>query len=142
MKGRKDPRPEYPVARRPSHLKSKTGLRYEDIRLDSLRRGGIKSDDLSIHSDTLRTQARVAERAGYVRLASNLRRASELVSIPNERLLEIYSALRPRHSTYEQLSTISAELSKKYGAPENARFVLEAAAAYREAGLLRPKKAS
>jgi propanediol dehydratase small subunit len=113
---------------------------YEEIQLTSLRRGGIKNDDLSIDADTLLMQAQVAERAGYVQLGSNLRRAAELVRIPNTRLLQIYEALRPKHSTFLELSEISNELLVKYDAPKNARFVQEAANAYRDAGLLRPKK--
>ena len=134
---RRGSRREYPVSqRKPSHIKSKSGLRYTDIQLESLRRGGIESEDLTIDVETLQMQANVAEEGGYAQLASNLKRAAELVRIPNDRLLEIYAALRPRHSTFRELSEISDELLKKYKAPKNARFVLEAASAYRDAGLL------
>ena len=118
-------------------LKSKTGMRYEDVTLDSLREGKLGPNDLSIGSDTLRMQARAAADAGYPQLASNLSRAAELVRIPNERLLEIYGALRPHHSTKAQLLAISDELRKKYHAPDSARFVREAAEAYRDSGLLK-----
>jgi len=134
---RRGSRREYPVSqRKPSHIKSKSGLRYTDIQLESLTRGGIESEDLTIDAETLQMQANVAEEGGYAQLASNLKRAAELVRIPNDRLLEIYAALRPRHSTFRELSEISDELLKKYKAPKNARFVLEAASAYRDAGLL------
>jgi propanediol dehydratase small subunit len=82
-------------------------------------------------------QAQVAAEAGYLQLAANFKRAAELVKIPNIRLLEIYNALRPCHSTYAELQKISIELEKDYGASENARFVQEAADAYKAAGLLR-----
>jgi propanediol dehydratase small subunit len=143
MTRRKKPSVEYPIGQRmPAHLKSKTGLRYQDIGLESLRLGDVNTDDLSIDADALRMQAHVAARAGYVQLASNLRRASELVNIPNDRLLEIYEALRPRHSTYLELWKIGDELLRKYKAPENARFVRDAADAYRDAGLLLSMKRS
>ncbi len=143
MKRRKQPEIKYPVGQAMSRrLRSGSGVRYEDINLESLRHGKIRSGDLSIDADTLRMQARVATASGYSQLASNLKRAAELVSIPSERLLEIYSALRPRHSTYLELSKISTELLRKYRAPENARFVREAAKAYRDAGLLRPTRTS
>ena len=128
----------YPIGQElAERLKSKTGMRYQDIGLEKVRQGGIKSDDLSIGVDTLRMQAQVAAEAGYLQLASNLRRAAELVRIPNKRLLEIYEALRPNHSTYAELLMISEELQKDYDAPDNARFVREATEAYRDAGLLR-----
>ena len=116
-------------------------MRFDDICLESVRGGQVKSDDLSIDSGTLRMQAQVAAEAGYLQLASNLSRAAELVRIPNERLLEIYQALRPHHSTYVDLLTISIELEKDYEAPENARFIREAAKAYRDSGLLRSSEA-
>jgi len=141
MTGRRDARAEYPLGQRiPSRLKSKGGMPYGDIRLKLLRRKSIKADDLSIDADTLLIQAQVAEGAGYMQLGSNLRRAAELVKIPDNRLLEIYEALRPKHSTFQELSEISNELLRKYDAPKNARFVREAANAYRDAGLLRPTK--
>jgi propanediol dehydratase small subunit len=143
MTRRKGSGAKYPIGQRiASGLKSKGGIRYEDIRLESLRQGRLKADDLSISADTLLMQAQVSEGAGYMQLGSNLRRAAELVKIPNSRLLEIYEALRPRHSTFEELSEISNELLKKYGAPKNARFVRDAASAYRDAGLLRPNRRS
>ena len=138
MIGQSKPTIRYPIGQElPRLLKSRTGMRFDDIRLESVREGRVKSDDLSIDSDTLRMQAQVAREAGYLQLASNLRRAAELVRIPNKRLLEIYETLRPRHSTYAELLTISIELEKDYEAPENAQFVREAANAYRDAGLLR-----
>ena len=62
-------------------------------------------------------------------LAENLRRAAELAVIPNERLLEIYEALRPRRSTYQELSALADDLETRYTAPANARFGRQAAAA-------------
>ena len=78
--------------------------------------------------------------AGLVGLAwvmANLRRAAELVNIPNERLLQIYETLRPRRATWQELIDLSEELTAQYDAVENARFVREAAEAYRINGLLR-----
>lgn len=136
-------RVEYPLGQKlPGHLKAKTGVPYESISLEEVRKGRVKSDDLSIAPDTLRLQAKVAEDAGYPQLSSNLKRAAELVRIPNKRLLEIYEALRPRHSTQAELLAIGNELLKVYHAPENAKFVREAAGAYKGAGLFRAPKVS
>lgn len=127
----------YPLGEHLHGLESKTGKRFEDLTLAALRKGKIGAEDLSISSDTLRLQAQTAADAGYLQLASNLSRAAELVRIPNNRLLEIYDALRPYHSTKARLLAISGELKGKYDAPNNARFVREAAEAYQDSGLLR-----
>ena len=92
-----------------------------------------------IHTETLQRQADIAEGAGYRQLAHNLRRAAELVNIPNEQLLRIYEALRPRRSTYQELISLSEELATQYDAVENARFIREAAKAYQTNILLRPE---
>ena len=138
MNERNKSRIAYPLGQKiPEHLKSRTGMRYKDIQLEKVRQSGIQADDLSIHADTLRMQALVAVEAGYQQFANNLRRAAELVEIPNERLVEIYEALRPYHSTYAELLMICDELEKDYDAPESARFIREAAKAYQDAGLCR-----
>ena len=66
-----------------------------------------------------------------------MRRAAELTDIPNQRLLEIYEALRPRRRTYFQLLALSQEIAGMYGADETARYIREAADAYRDTGLLK-----
>ena len=44
---------------------------------------------------------------GREAFAGNLRRAAELISVPDERILEIYNALRPYRSTKEELLNIN-----------------------------------
>ncbi len=128
----------YPLGQtRPENIRSRTGLSWPDITLEALREGRIGPDDLTIHTETLQAQADIAEATGYHQIAANLRRAAELVNIPNERLFQIYEALRPRRSTYQELIALSEELTARYEAAENARFVREAAEAYRINGLLR-----
>ena len=68
-------------------------------------------------------------------MAANLRRAAELTVIPHEKVLSVYEALRPYRVTYEQLLALADELEREYGAVENARFIREAAEAYKERGL-------
>ena len=105
--------------------------------MEALREGQIGPDDLTIEAETLQKQADIAAEADYHQLAGNLRRAAELVDIPNERLLQIYEALRPRRATYQELLALSDELIAEYNATENARFIHDAAEAYRANGLLR-----
>ena len=128
----------YPLGEtRPEQIQSRTGLPLPEITLEALREGRISPNDLTIHAETLQAQADIAKAAGYHQLAANLRRAAELVNIPNERLLQIYESLRPRRATYQELVALSEELAAQYKATENARFVREAAEAYRLNGLLR-----
>lgn len=128
----------YPLAEHAAdRLRSRTGIPFERITLDALRAGEIDSDDLTVDRETLLLQAGVAEGAGYRQLAENLRRGAELTDIPNERLLQIYEALRPRRSTYPELTALAEELETTYAAPANARFVRQAAEAYQAGDLLR-----
>ena len=53
-----------------------------------------------ISSETLLHQAEVAEQAGRRQLGENLRRAAELVPVPDDFLLQVYNALRPHRSTF------------------------------------------
>jgi propanediol dehydratase small subunit len=70
-------------------------------------------------------------------LGRNFRRAAELTKVPDDRLLEIYNAMRPYRSTKAELLAIADELDKKYGAKITAAFVAEAAQVYERRGRLR-----
>ncbi|GAB4523690.1 MAG: hypothetical protein Kow0047_33680 [Anaerolineae bacterium] len=118
-------------------LRAVSGKSLEEITLEALRRGELTPDDVRIRAETLRAQAEIAERAGYPQVAQNLRRAAELVAVPNDELLAIYEALRPGRSTYEQLMALAQRLRDVYGASETAALVAEAAEAYRGRGALR-----
>ena len=140
MSGPGDPA-RYPLAEHATdRLRSRSGIAFERITLEAIRAGEINSDDLTVDGETLLLQAGVAEGAGYRQLAENLRRAAELAAIPNERLLKIYEALRPRRSTYQELAALADELEIRYAAAANARFIREAADAYRAGGLLRAEE--
>lgn len=115
---------------------SRTGRRVREITLDAVRSGQVAPEDLTIHADTLRAQAAVADREGWPQLAANLRRAAELASVPQDMVLTVYEALRPYRVTHERLLALADELERDYGAVENARFLREAAAVYRERKLL------
>ncbi len=130
----------YPLGQNgPERIHSRTGVALQDITLEAVRAGRVEPGDLTIRADTLQMQANIAAEAGYRQLAGNLRRAAELVNIPNERLLQIYEAIRPRRSSYGELISLSEELASRYEAAENARFIRQAAEAYRANGLLRPE---
>ncbi|MGB9812220.1 MAG: diol dehydratase small subunit [Thermovenabulum sp.] len=126
-----DPNKDYPLSQKhPELLKSATGKSFTNITLEEVLKGNVKADDLRISPETLLMQAEIAEKVGRKQFANNLRRAAELTRVPDERILEIYNALRPYRSTKEELLAIADELEKRYNAPICAAFVREAADVY------------
>lgn len=122
---------DYPLAgKRPELLKTPSGKTYKDVTLDKVINGEITAADVRISPETLELQAQVAESVGRDAFARNLRRAAELIAVPDDRILEIYNALRPYRSTKQELLDIGDELENKYGAKINAAFVKEAAEVY------------
>jgi len=112
-----------------------TGKPLAELTLEAVRAGQVDPRDVTIHPDTLRAQAQIAEEAGFPQLAANLRRAAELANVPQEKVLAVYEALRPYRLHYEQLLALADELERDYQATENARLLREAAEAYRARGL-------
>jgi propanediol dehydratase small subunit len=133
-----DAKRDYPLAKkRPELIKTPTNKKLEDITLENVLNGEIKSTDVRISPETLELQAEVAEGVNRDAFAKNLRRASELIAISDERILEIYNALRPNRSTKQELLDIADELEEKYNATINSNFVKEAAEVYEKRNMLR-----
>lgn len=131
-----DPRRDYPLGtRRPDLVSTPGGLPLADVTLDALREGRIDSAEIRATPETLRRQAEVARAAGREPLAESLERAAELAAAPDELLLAVYTALRPRRATAAELDEWATRL-EAHGAERTAAFVREAAAAYEERGLL------
>ena len=118
-------------------LRSHSGRPLRDITDQAIAAGELSADDLRTHADTLRQQADIARAGGFPQLAANLLRAAELTHVPNDELLRIYDMLRPERASYDELVRLAEYLETTYGARENAAFVREAAAVYRERNLLR-----
>ncbi len=128
-----DPSRHYPLgSNRPDLVRTPGGLVLEALELHG---DNVTSEELRATPETLRLQADVARAAGRSQLADNLLRAAELASIPDETILEIYTALRPRRSSADELAAW-AERLEGWGAPATAAFVREAAQVYAERGLL------
>ncbi len=133
-----DAKRDYPLAtKRPELIKTPTNKKLEDITLNNVLNGEIKSTDVRISPETLELQAEVAEGVNRDAFAKNLRRASELIAISDERILEIYNALRPNRSTKQELLDIADELEEKYNATINSNFVREAAGVYEKRNMLK-----
>ena len=133
-----NPDKDYPLAtKRPDLVKTPRGKNLASITLNNVLTGEITSDDLRITGETLLMQAEIAEGVNRPQFANNLRRAAELTRIPDERILEIYNALRPYRSTENELLDIAGELENKYNAKINAAFIKEAAEVYKRRNRLR-----
>ena len=111
-------------------FKTPTGKPFSSLSYEKVLSGELTSDDMRIAPETLEYQAQVAESVNREAFAGNLRRAAELIAVPDERLLEIYNALRPYRSTKQELVDIANELDGKYGAKTAAALVREAAEVY------------
>jgi propanediol dehydratase small subunit len=130
--------PNYPLMEHSAdQLHAFSGKPLPEITPEAAAKGELSADDLRIHATTLQAQAQVARKSGYEQLAANLLRAAELTVVPNEEMLQIYNLLRPNRASFEQLMQLAEHIEQKYQAVENARFVREAAEAYRMRGLLR-----
>lgn len=121
----------YPFGRA-GDVRTPAGRRLAELRLDDEQ---VTREELRATPETLRLQAGVADEAGRTQLAASLRRAAELATIPEGVVLEIYTALRPRRASAEQLEGWARRLDGD-GAPLTAAFVREAAEVYAARGLL------
>jgi len=104
-----------------------SGRPIGEFSLESVEAGRLGAEDLGIHEETLRRQARIAEEAGFRPLARNLERAAELTRVPAPKILEIYEALR-RGGQDTKLEALAREVEQEYGAKVTAAFIREAAA--------------
>lgn len=129
--GKKVTKEQYPMSEKMAdQVFSPTGKRLSDMKIEQIYDGSLTAEDMRVSPETLEMQAQIAESAGYGAFAVNLRRAGELINVPDERVLEIYNALRPYRSTKKELYDIAAELEQKYGAVTNASLIREAADVY------------
>ena len=131
---------DYPLAdKRPELILTPTGKKIDEITMEHVLEGNVKIEDCRISDQTLEYQAQIAESAGNGQMAANLRRAAELTSFSDERVLEIYGAMRPFRSTKEELFKIAEELEAR-GAVLNAAFVRQAGEVYEKRKKLKGDK--
>ncbi|MGH3110910.1 MAG: diol dehydratase small subunit [Gaiellaceae bacterium] len=131
-----DPKRDYPLGtKRPDLVSTPGGIPLDGVTLEALAAGRIGAGEIRATPATLRLQAEVARAAGRDPLAATLERAAELAAVPDDLLLAVYTALRPRRATASQLEAWAGQL-ESHGAGKSAAFVREAAVAYAERGLL------
>ena len=134
-----DPIADYPLGtQRPDLVRTPRGLGLEELTLDALRSGRLDASEMRATAETLELQAQVALTAGRAQLAANLERAAELTGVPDEVILEVYTALRPHRSTADELERWADRLEGEFQAAMTAAFVREAGAVYAKRNLLLP----
>jgi propanediol dehydratase small subunit len=130
-------REDYPLAERhPDKVIGKHSKTLSDITLDAVISGDVTIEDLRITPAALHAQANVAHSAGRPRLGENFERASELVDVPQDVVMQVYELLRPgRAADKGQLLATAKMLRDTYKAVRIANFVEEAAEVYEVRGL-------
>jgi propanediol dehydratase small subunit len=132
-----DPTADYPLGtQRPDLVRTPGGLGLEALTLEALRSGRLSAAEMRATGETLELQGQVAVAAGRAQLAANLGRGAELTGVPDEVILEIYTALRPHRSTAAELEQWANRLEREFGAPMTAAFVREAGDVYAKRNLL------
>lgn len=122
---------DYPLAQKhPEWIKTKTGKTLEDITLANVMNGSLTPEDLKITPRILKAQGEIATSAGRKTISRNFARAAELTAVPDDRVLEMYNALRPYRSSKEELLAIANELENTYSALLSAEYIREAAEHY------------
>lgn len=131
----------YPIGeKQPERVRTRRGLPLSDLTLDNLRHGHVTTSDFTITADGLRLQAAIAQQSGRPNLAQNLRRAAELVEIPDDVLLQVYELLRPGRTQHADALRVAADqLRDVYGAKETASLLEEAALVYERRGIFQPR---
>lgn len=129
----------YPLSdRSPERAVSASGMPLDQFTLDAVMSGRIGAADIRISPQVLRLQAAIARDAGRDRLALNLERAAELVSVPQDIILETYEMMRPgRISDPKLLSERASMLRRDFGAEAIAALIDEAVAVYQRRNLFR-----
>lgn len=129
---------QYPLGEKvPEKIRAANGRPLNNFSFEKIKSGELKADDFRIAPHTLELQAQVAESDGRDALARNMRRAAELIAVPDEELLSVYNALRPYRSTKAELYAIADKLEKDYGCTINAAFIREGADVYEKRGRLK-----
>jgi propanediol dehydratase small subunit len=134
-----DPIADYPLGtQRPDLVRTPGGLGLDELTLDALRSDRLDASEMRATGETLELQAQVALAAGRAHLAANLERAAELTGVPDEVILEVYTALRPHRSTGDELDSWADRLERDFQAVLTAAFVREARLVYERRNLLLP----
>src|SRR4051812_14017210 len=99
---------DYPLgSQRPDLVTTPRGIRVDEL---SLHGDGVQASELRVTSETLRLRAEVADAPRRSQRADTLRRGAGLALLPDEPILEISAALRPRRSSAGELESWAQRL--------------------------------
>lgn len=128
---------DYPLAeRRPELVRGRRGKGLAELTMEDVLSGEVDMEDLRITPEALLQQAEIARDANRATLAGNFERASEMASLPQNFVMEVYELLRPgRAPDKAALEAAAARLRSEYRAVRLAKFVEEAAQVYERRGL-------
>ncbi len=128
---------DYPIAEKhPDRVRGARGKALSEITLDAVIAGEVTIEDLRITPAALRDQAEISAAAGRPMLAQNFLRASELVAVPQDLVMQAYELLRPgRAKSRTELEVLAARFRTEFAAEGIARFIEEAAVVYEDRGL-------
>ncbi len=130
---------DYPfLEKHPDIVSTPTGKPISAVTMEAVRTGEIQGEDLRISREMLLNQAQVAESAGKIQMAQNLRRAAELTGVPDDQVIRMYDMLRPNRATKQQLEEMADILENTYQAALCAKLVREAMTIYEKRGILLP----
>jgi propanediol dehydratase small subunit len=122
---------DYPLYQKHRDLvKTPKGKSLDDITLEKVVNDQVDPKELRITPEALKLQGEIAASAGRPAIQKNLQRAAELTRVPDDRVLQMYNALRPFRSTKQELLDIAKELRDKYNANVCAAWFEEAADYY------------
>lgn len=122
---------DYPLYQKHRDMvKTPSGKNLDDITLDKVVNDQVNPKELRITPEALKLQGEIAANAGRPAIQRNLQRAAELTRVPDERVLQMYDALRPFRSTKQELLDIATELRDKFNAPVCASWFEEVADYY------------
>lgn len=124
---------DYPLANKhPEWVKTATNKTLDDFTLENVLSDNVTAQICALPLKHCVFRPRLPEMLVAIALAMNFERAAELTSVPDDRILEIYNALRPYRSTKQELIAIADDLERRYQAKICAAFVREAAELYVE----------
>jgi propanediol dehydratase small subunit len=128
---------DYPLSeKRPELIRGQRGKKLVEVTLDAVVNGEIRMEDLRITEEALVYQAQIARAANRPTLAENFKRAAELVTIPQDFIMQLYELLRPgRAKSKGELMDAARHLRSAHGANRMAEFIEEAAEVYERRGL-------
>ena len=126
----------------PDEIRAASGKQIKELTLQNVLSGKMQPEDCRISSETLRMQADAAEAEGYRQVAQNLRRAAELVSVPDDIVLKTYDMMRPYRSNEEELLGMADRYEADFRAHVTAEFIRESARILKERKLQKRDRGS